>query len=206
MDNISMEVARMFVKHCPDPELLCLFKCKPIDEWNARDIQRRLDDYQREKRAPLRHVNTHLRNLSASIQCDDSSKPSEYSQSDVQASCSNVPLPAQSHLCGAHCTDPVTSVKQCMQKPEGEIFSRMMGMLEQVLEKIERNSNVPTSQSADFMQGVEVSICDVCKATTHSTKTHCLRERLCFSCFSSGHSRNACPRRVSARRNQTGGN
>lgn len=63
MDNISMEVARMFVKHCPDPELSCLFKCKPINEWNARDIQRRVDDYQREKRAPLRPGNTHLRNL-----------------------------------------------------------------------------------------------------------------------------------------------
>lgn len=97
-------------------------------------------------------------------------------------------------------------MKQGVQKPDGEIFSRMMSMLEQVLEKIEQNSNVPTSQSADFRQGVEVSLCDVCKANTHSTKTHCLRERLCFSCFSSGHSRNACPRRVSARRNQNGGN
>lgn len=56
IDIISMEVACMFVKHCPDPELSCRFKCKPVDEWNARDIQRQLDDYQREKKSTIETV------------------------------------------------------------------------------------------------------------------------------------------------------
>ena len=47
-DNMNDEVARMFVKHCPDPELSCTLKCKPIYEWTSRDVLRRIDDYQRE--------------------------------------------------------------------------------------------------------------------------------------------------------------
>jgi hypothetical protein len=196
----------MFVKHCPDPELSCLFKCKPIDEWNARDIQRRLDDYQREKRAPLRQSSPHLRNSAAVVQCDDQSQPFEHCLLNAQTSCSNVPLSADSKPCGAHCNDPVSSMAQSVRKTDGEIFSRMMSMLEQVLEKVAQNNDVHPSRSADFRQGDRLRICDVCKSRTHSTKTHCLRERLCFSCFSSGHSHNACPHRVSAQRNPTGGN
>lgn len=54
MENSGEEVARMFVKHCPDSELSSIFKCKPIHEWSARDIQLRIDDYQRELRASRR--------------------------------------------------------------------------------------------------------------------------------------------------------
>ncbi|CAI5693110.1 unnamed protein product [Oreochromis niloticus] len=48
---LTHEVACMFVKHCPDPELSYVFKCKPVHEWTARDVQQRIDDYQREVRA-----------------------------------------------------------------------------------------------------------------------------------------------------------
>lgn len=33
--NMSDEVALMFVKHCPDPELSYTLKCKPIHEWTS---------------------------------------------------------------------------------------------------------------------------------------------------------------------------
>lgn len=204
MDNISMEVTRMFVKHCPDPELLCLFKCKPIDEWNARDIQRRLDDYQREKRTPLSNLNPRPRYTVASIHCTDPPKSTDYCQSNIQTDLSNVPPAVPSSLSEAQCIEPVTYTKQNVQKPDSEIFSRMMSMLEQVLEKVAQNSRVPSPQNVVYRQGSVQ--CDVCKANTHTTKTHCFRDRLCFSCFSPGHSQNVCPRRVSARRNQSGGN
>lgn len=51
MEDMNDEVALMFVKHCPDPELSCTLKCKPIHEWTSRDVQLRIDDYQRELRA-----------------------------------------------------------------------------------------------------------------------------------------------------------
>lgn len=51
MENIGGEVAQMFAKHCPDSQLSSIFKCKPVSEWTSRDIQLRIDEYQREMRA-----------------------------------------------------------------------------------------------------------------------------------------------------------
>lgn len=53
MDNISEEVAHMFVKYCPDPVLYGIFKRKPIREWTAKEVQGRLDENQREQRSSL---------------------------------------------------------------------------------------------------------------------------------------------------------
>lgn len=50
-DNIGEEVTRMFVKFCPDPSLASIFRCKPIQKWSAKEIQSRIDDYQREFRS-----------------------------------------------------------------------------------------------------------------------------------------------------------
>ena len=33
------EIAKMFVKHCPDPELMSVFKYKQIHEWTSQEIQ-----------------------------------------------------------------------------------------------------------------------------------------------------------------------
>lgn len=57
-ENMSDEVALMFVKHCPDPELACTLKCKPIHEWSSHDVQLRFDDYQSELRARGRSSGT----------------------------------------------------------------------------------------------------------------------------------------------------
>lgn len=44
----------MFVKHCPDPQLSRIFKCKPISE--LKDIEVRIDEFQRELRASVRFL------------------------------------------------------------------------------------------------------------------------------------------------------
>ena len=68
MENISGEVARMFVKHCPDPGLSCIFKCKPISDWTSRDIQVRIDEYQRELRASAKpNIHTHFKSHPAAV-------------------------------------------------------------------------------------------------------------------------------------------
>lgn len=103
------------------------------------------------KRAPLRHASPHFLNLAAVVQCDDLPQPFEHCQSNAQTSCPNVP----------QCSDIVTSMAQNVRKPNGEIFSRMMNMLEQVLEKVEQNDNAHTSHSVDFRQGDGVRICNV---------------------------------------------
>jgi len=38
MEDMNDEVALMFVKHCPDPDLSCTLKCKLIHEWTSRVV------------------------------------------------------------------------------------------------------------------------------------------------------------------------
>lgn len=54
MENMGGEIAKMFVKHCPDPELASVFKYKQIHEWTSKEIQGRIDEYQRERVSSVR--------------------------------------------------------------------------------------------------------------------------------------------------------
>lgn len=49
VEDMGDEIARMFVKHCPDTDLASVFKYKQIHEWTSKDIQERLDEHQRER-------------------------------------------------------------------------------------------------------------------------------------------------------------
>lgn len=73
------------------------------------------------------------------------------------------------------------------------ILNRMMGMLEQVVERVHQSSNVQPERNVIPRYRGRVRGCGVCGNTSHSTKSHCLRDRLCFSCFSPGHAQSACP-------------
>lgn len=44
-DDPSVEVTRMFIRHCPDKELSRTFRSKTLDKWSARDVQEVLDEY-----------------------------------------------------------------------------------------------------------------------------------------------------------------
>lgn len=41
LDNPSQEVTVMFVRHCPDPQLQLIFRCKPQQHWTAAEVQER---------------------------------------------------------------------------------------------------------------------------------------------------------------------
>ncbi|XP_026082956.1 uncharacterized protein LOC113058911 [Carassius auratus] len=58
LDDPFREVTVMFIRNCPDPELSLIFKCKPLHEWAAADVQVRLDEYQRENKLQQRKSNT----------------------------------------------------------------------------------------------------------------------------------------------------
>lgn len=49
MEDMGREIAEMFVKHCPDPELASVFKYKQIHEWTLKEIQERIDEHQQER-------------------------------------------------------------------------------------------------------------------------------------------------------------
>lgn len=73
------------------------------------------------------------------------------------------------------------------------ILNRMVGILEQVVERVHQSSNIQPEKNVISRYRGRVRGCGVCGNTSHSTKSHCLRDRLCFSCFSPGHAQSACP-------------
>lgn len=81
------------------------------------------------------------------------------------------------------------------QQPNSQsdpVLGRMMSMLEQVLEKVQQdNSRAP--HNGRLAQNSGDMACKVCSSKNHSTKSHCISERLCFKCFSPEHNRRACP-------------
>lgn len=51
MDNMDSEIAMMFIRNCPDSNLACVFKCKPIGRWSLIEVQEAIDEHQREHHA-----------------------------------------------------------------------------------------------------------------------------------------------------------
>lgn len=45
LDNPAQEVTVMFVRHCPEPHLQLIFRCKPQQHWTAAEVQERLDEF-----------------------------------------------------------------------------------------------------------------------------------------------------------------
>lgn len=219
MENQNEEVARMFVKYCPDPELSSVFKCKPIQEWSARDIQLRIDDYQRELRTSGRacrdmqvksHTTTIVDMPSNPVSCSQPMSDQCYAQcpafsptaalnSVCHTQCSpSVTVASQSHAmrqtpCQPSCP-PVSAVLQDSQ--EDRIVSRMMAMLEQMMGKVQQRNSAP--RGGRFQGGHREKACRVCNDSKHTTATHCRSERLCFVCLAPGHTKMDCPAKSSS--------
>ncbi|KAK7877966.1 hypothetical protein WMY93_031394 [Mugilogobius chulae] len=59
MDNMDSEIAMMFIRNCPDANLACVFKCKPISKWSLIEVQEAIDEHQREHQAKRSVSNMH---------------------------------------------------------------------------------------------------------------------------------------------------
>ncbi|KAK6490748.1 hypothetical protein HHUSO_G5409, partial [Huso huso] len=51
LDDQSLITEVMFIRNCPDKELAYVFKSKPVSKWTGGEVQERLDEYQRERKA-----------------------------------------------------------------------------------------------------------------------------------------------------------
>ncbi|KAK0152268.1 hypothetical protein N1851_006318 [Merluccius polli] len=216
MENQSEEVARMFVKYCRDPDLSSIFKCKPIREWSARDIQLRIDDHQRELRASGRDRGDVQVKSHAATLADMQPNAALYSQpmpEQCPTPCATLsPTAAASPVCQAQHFPPITpqsrnyspcqsqcppscssmpAVLQNSHETEDRILSRMMAMLEQMMGKVQGRGGTP--RGGRFQGGLCEKACRVCNDSKHTTVTHCRSERLCFACFAPGHTRTECP-------------
>lgn len=218
MDNVSGEVAQMFAKHCPDPHLSSILKCKPVSEWTSRDIQLRIDEYQRELRASTLSYNVPQLKSHPAVMLDDESPacslsdfpPADLSPQTSCTSCSHaMPLPQTSdhHSVLApvqqHVQRPQrTSPPQAAWQQEESVLNRMMKMLEQVLTRVGQNTERRPKRPSQF----SLPPCNVCGDAAHSTLSHCRSEHLCFKCLAPGHSKQDCPNKVPPQSNPKLGN
>ncbi|KAL7865130.1 hypothetical protein SRHO_G00103770 [Serrasalmus rhombeus] len=163
MENMAEEITRMFIKHCPDPELAYMFKCKPIHEWNAKQIQERIDEYQSEKR-PITCVSNaaHLCHKATVTHVEDS---------DATL---NGRMVAKSSNYANNTGESIVVMSQQYSSQSDAMLNRMMTMLEQVLEKVQRK-DVETSHLHEGRRSWRknnMMVCSVCGGKDHSTKSH----------------------------------
>ena len=207
MENISGEVAQMFAKHCPDPQLSSIFKCKPVSEWSSKDIQLRIDEYQRESGVSAMSCNVpQLKTYPSAVLDSDSYTCSRTDSDDpvLQSACPPyaAPDPCPGFTCvQQHVQRPLhhppqhvqrpqpVSPSQNAQQPDSDVLGRMMNMLERVLARVEPHSPVRTQRRSSPFSSPP---CKVCGAPDHSTLSHCKSDRLCFNCLAPGHSKQRC--------------
>lgn len=216
--KMSEEVTRMFIKHCPDPDLASVFRCKPIYEWGAKDIQNRIDDYQREYMgragaymkshisAVLNENCTASDNLVSLLQSvvQDASRFPLVTSTCKQPKLSEEPSTVQCQSLPAPNLPAVQTITQNTQQPESQVLSRMMGMLEQLMDRVQ-SCDVPTHRGSSRLQRrYGRNAYRVCQDNKHSTVTHCITEKLCFECFSPGHPKRECPKLSSVREHMEG--
>lgn len=218
-ENMNDEVALMFVKHCPDPELSCILKCKPIHEWTSRDVQQRIDDYQSELRASSRTAGVApLKSHITTVTSEQYSPPS--ANLAVSEQCHTPcplpsPLQAQHHVCHppcpspsavpvqgdshhAHSHAPLPAVAQNLQQSEEKLLIRMVDMFQGMMEKMQQRNTSPPVRGGRFQRATRErrpreAVCKVCNDSSHTTISHCMSGRLCFACLAPGHTRLNCP-------------
>ncbi|KAL4004566.1 protocadherin gamma subfamily A [Sarotherodon galilaeus] len=209
---LNHEVACMFVKHCPDPELSYVFKCKPVHEWTARDVQRRIDDYQREVRAngrasgaaQLKGCNSaitamHPNASPAAAVPEGCSRSFSPPSSGFQGLVDSFPSTAATRepLVGSPGSSPSTAESQNLQQSEERLMGQMVDMFQAMMERMQHH-NTQTPRRGAFNQFSRnrrrrEDACKVCSDPRHTTASHCLSDKLCFSCFAPGHVRLSCP-------------
>lgn len=227
--NMNDEVALMFVKHCPDPELSCTLKFKPLHEWTSRDVQLRIDEYQRELRSSGGAAGTaHLKSYITAVASDQPSQPStgQAVQCLTQSPSPSHPQ-TQHHVCHPLCPSPASApvpgelchapsrpsvpvVAQNLQQSEERLLTRMVDMFQEMMEKMQSRDTVHPTRGGRFQRPSHEkrsreAVCKVCNDSSHTTISHCMAERLCFGCHAPGHTKLNCPAKDSTR-HQTEGN
>ncbi|KAL4008635.1 hypothetical protein ACER0C_002487 [Sarotherodon galilaeus] len=208
---LTHEVACMFVKHCPDPELSYVFKCKPVHEWTARDVQQRIDDYQREVRAngrasgaaQLKCCNStittvHPNASPAAAAPEGCSRSFSPPSSGFQGLVDSFPSTAtREPLIGSPSFSPSTAVSQNLQQSEERLMGQMVDMFQAMMERMQHHNTQRPRRGAfnQFSRNGRrrEDACRVCSDPRHTTASHCLSDKLCFSCFAPGHVWLSCP-------------
>ncbi|XP_042559844.1 uncharacterized protein LOC122128886 [Clupea harengus] len=171
MEDVNKEVAMMFVRHCPDQSLAMVFKSKLVEQWTAKEVQERIDEYQCEMKTKRTEVSS-LPRQNAALMLNSEESHSEYSLDCALQSC-----------------------KQTIEQPRRLYESvptsqssvdRMTDMLSKVLESVNA-LRATNSFSAPQHTRRGRDRCRICSEGSHSTLQHCRTHCLCFACHQPGH-------------------
>lgn len=165
-DTPTVEVTRMFIRHCPNRDLALSFRSKTIDKWSAREVQEVLDEYHLEK------------GLKSSTERNNRINVNKVEIGPNATVVSDVP-------------EQTKNVSQ-----DTSALERLIGMLEKVLLQSSGNAQAnrkPRHNRLPRIEGLNDIPCSVYKDSSHSALTHCQENRLCFMCHLPGHSRRNCP-------------
>lgn len=184
MDNMNAEIAMMFIRNCPDPSLAYVFKCRPISKWSLAEVQEAIDEHQREYHVKKSNTNTaksHVLQVATAVTAISSPEP--------ETDC------AQVNTAKCTLTNPTKSSEAAAS--EQSALERVLSMLEKVLE---RTSQPAQPGRPQFLSSARFTPCRLCGNNSHSTHSHCMRERRCLACFELGHQRKDCPKATAFQR------
>ncbi|XP_057199298.1 uncharacterized protein LOC130559933 [Triplophysa rosa] len=173
-DDLSRELTVMFIRHCPDPELSLIFKCRPVEQWTAADVHARLEEYSREKRCgSVSRVPPAITLLKQEVAV----------------------LPSETKV--KTTVNPEFDVYHTPSKEPIEPMERILAMLERVLENGQSRNQAGTERhlpKSYRSRGRPTLPCEVCGDVGHTTHFHCRANHLCFLCYKAGHARVECPK------------
>lgn len=78
MENMGDKISKTFVKHCPGTGLASVFKYRQMQEWTSKEIQSRIDEYQREQMSSATAHNL-PRTHAAALFCNEAHTESQHS-------------------------------------------------------------------------------------------------------------------------------
>ncbi|KAJ8011829.1 hypothetical protein DPEC_G00062350 [Dallia pectoralis] len=170
IEDPSHKVTMMLVKHCPDPALACVLKCKTAEKWTANEIQEHLVEHQREARTMSQAKSHRPKNIGVHAQTS-----------------------ATESVTANNTTDPKTMWLPSSPQTESVCIQSLIGLLNRVLEQTAQTAAVmpPSRGPAAIVQ----NRCRVCQSAEHSTTAHCRQANLCMGCYKSGHWKRECQQR-----------
>lgn len=160
----------MFITHCPDPELLLVFSCKPLEDWTTTDVQVRLDEHHRKKRLQQRQSTRPVSGLQSAQAADvlHSHVQTAESRPAPQPSAAGRPFPS-----------------------DGQSLEHVITLLERLLKQESSQRSRPPRPRNDNRTRFR-GPCVICGSNDHDTVSHCRTERLCFRCHAPGHQAVTC--------------
>lgn len=181
MDNMDAEIAMMFIRNCPDPSLACVFKCKPISKWSLTEVQEVIDEHQREyqvRKTKAITAKAHALQVATAVTTITSSEPDtdQVPVNTAKFTSANLAKPSET---------PIT---------DQSALERVLNMLERVLERTSQPVHSNPPQFSSSFSPARFHPCGVCGDRSHSTRTHCMKEKRCLNCLEQGHQRRDCPK------------